>query len=300
MNFFQAGLVDMNELFAVDPQSLAEDDGRYCKALYDRFGFHNGIFMAGLPSDWKAQVRRTSTTSLLSARCGEFLAQAKRKKFVLPVDSELRNYDFSEMCSRGLLAGVVGKRLIDSAPSISEVILDNDMLRAQRDAEIRTSPTAFIEAFQPLILTSSELHLIDKYAFGFARHERDLKESWYEFFRLVKALGPTSSKPLYRFVIHLWDSVSAMPSRERINTSLDELNSFLVNQPGPDLEIVVHYSDESVPEDQHDRFLLAAHGGLCIGWGLHFNGGESTTYVNYLSEDQLQYQHKKFISGRQF
>jgi len=292
----------MNDLFAVDPNSLAEDNGIWCKALYDKFGFHTGIFMANLPVDWRAQVKRNYTTNGLSKCCGEFLAQAKRRKFVIPLDHQEGLEDLSEILGMGQLAGVVGNSRFAAAPSVRDVIIGErtDLLAPQPDDTIQTQPAHFIDTFKPLILTSSELHLIDKYAFGFARRNLAVKESWYEFFRLVKALGEISPKPLYRFVIHLWDSVTSIPSREVIAQGLDDLNSYLAKQRGPDLEVLVIYSDESVPDDQHDRFLLAAHGGLSIGWGLHFSDRESTTYVNYLSEKQLLQQHKKFISGKKF
>jgi hypothetical protein len=289
----------VNEEFAIDPFALGGSNLRYAKRVFDRLGFHSGLFAAGIPLDWIESVRRLANergVSELDRKRLLQIAKAASKEWLLPrldfpatgnwIDRARQAYE------AGLVEGLISDASGDGCFSWEDIVVGDEAerLRPRHSCLVETTVDGYLAAFRPLIMKSSELHLIDSYAYSMVSPGQ--KARWKDFFLGVQSIASQSSRPTYRFVIHLWRQRPGIPCDDYIAKKVAEFNSLLERHAGPPLVLEIFYRDDEI---EHDRYILGVQGAMSLGRGV-FLGGSEETLVSYLSKDTFAAVYEKHVS----
>ena len=295
----------MNERISLDPESLAEGDGIYLKALANLLGHDRGVFAEAHPNEWLSLVnklRDRTTSELARARISEFKRRAKTE-FLLPASAGSVGGDWESCAQQAMSAGEVTLAISDrhgnKYPSISSVVLEaHPALAAQHAIDIKTTPDEYIRAFEPLVLHSSELHLLDGYAYTLLRDA--VLPTFKQFLALLAAVvGRSRKKSPRTLYIHCWLATlnkldSTAPSIEFMQDRIQHVNSELrdLRDEKLQLQLVIRSDDEP-----HDRFLFGRNGALNLGWGLHLAKPVGATTITILPTNLRKVLHARYLNN---
>jgi len=288
----------MNELFALDATELARDRSKWCKALGDRFGFGTGLFVADLEGDFVSRVRAIADAQGVDAmevkRLKE-LANKARKEWLLPTEGA-HGSDWLEVALKsrdaGLVEAIIATDHAHRCYSVEDVLWGDacELLKPRSSALIDTTSEDYAKAFKPLIMKSTEMHLLDRYAFTLSFDK--VIERWAEFFDRVQRLSTSAKRENPSFVLHLWpQGISNFPGEGHLDAKIQQINKKLASSASMPLTVKYVLRNDSAP---HDRFLWTVKGAMNLGRGIFLPTDPEQTYVGYLDAEtskQVYYQY---------
>ena len=297
----------MNQEIAIDIECLRHEAAKLTKPLSDRLGFETGVFASAIPSDWVSRVTKlafgSAVSSLERKRLLEFANNA-RKQWLLPPLNTDDSGDWAKdvRCAidAGAVAGAISDQNLAGFVSLEDAIFGagSDLLMPRSSMKIQTTVSSYLAALRPLILKSSELHIVDSYAF---RLFGDRSEAlWLELLKGIQRLTARSSTPMVRLYVHLWEQHQQIPSRKSLEDSVAKVNEELRSAGASPLRISIAMRDGEI---EHDRFVLSVKGGLSLGRGImlvderRLVAGKHHTLVSYLSRAALECYHRQFVGS---
>ena len=293
----------MNKRISLDPDSLAEKNGRYLKVLANSLGHDRGVFVEAHPDDWLSIVRNVLNridSPLARGRISEFACRAKAE-FLLPTRVGHLADDWESCAQHAMSTGDVALAISDrhgvKYPSISSAVLNaHPALAAQHAIDIQTTPEEYILAFESLVLHSRELHLLDGYAYTLLKDA--VLPTFKHFLVLLTAVIARSRKPLRTLFIHCWEaklngSNSTAPSFEYMQERIRYLNAELSDLRKQNFKIQLVVRTDDPP---HDRYFFGQIGALQIGRGLHLAKPIDTTTITTLPKDLRQSLHTRYLN----
>lgn len=279
----------MNDLFAIDPESLIADDHQYYSAFADRFGFETGLFLVDAPEDWITRMLTLAPpdSGIKRSRLLEFLNDVRKKSLLLEIERISGDLDWSvatAISDRGNLVNLISKNQYYPNSVLYELMLgkQRDKLNPRRAMVAQGTAQNFLKVLTPLILDGGEIHLIDKYVTKNILSRDMVQQNFYlEFFAGVAEISKVSPRPIKSFCIHIFDSRET-PSKPYLEDRLDKIFSKKLSDCWHLLNINVIESD--VPyEDIHKRYILGRRGGVELDAGLRADF-EKKRQFNYIDK----------------
>jgi len=297
----------LNQEIAVDVDCLRNEAAKLTKPLSDRLGFETGVFVSAIPSDWVSKVRKladeSGVSSLERKRLLEFAHNARKRWLLPPLNTDESDdwiKDVKCAIDAGVLAGAISDQNRPGFVSLEDAIFGagSDLLLPRSSMQIQTTVSSHLAVLRPLILKSSELHIVDSYAFRlFDGRSRDL---WLQLLKGMQRLTLRSSTPMVRLFVHLWPGQQNVPSVESLQQSVADINIELRSVRSSPLQVSIALRDGEI---EHDRFVLSVKGGLSLGRGImlvdetRLVDGKHHTHVSYLSRAALDFYHRQFVGS---
>jgi len=286
----------MNEVYALEPS--IDIDLRGLRFLFDKFGFSEGRFLAELPSTWKKKfvekfdgLDRTRAESLLSRRV------------FLPIDffydpslgwrenarrayTEARPTIASAIVIDGGESGFIGANSLLDDPEI--------VLPDSRGAHIERNVPSYLNAINPLVRTSSEIFLVDRFFTCWNGSQEKRRQTNF----LVGLLK-------LAFKHRLCERIEIINGRDQclVNRDEDDWVEFLkktYKESGvTDIEFEYSFIEEKLAsvtnEPQsgsglvHPRYIFSRFAGIQFDWGFDVDSrGGTKNHVHWMSDSELK------------
>jgi len=291
----------MNELFALDATELAKDRSKWCRALGDRFGFATGLFVADLEGDFVARVRAIADAKgveEMEAKRLKALAQKARKEWLLPT-AVAQGGDWLEVALKsrdaGLVEAIIASDQTHRCFSVEDVLWGDasELLKPRSNALIGTTSADYAKAFEPLIMKTTEMHLLDRYAFTLSFDQ--VIERWREFFDRVQRVSIAAKREKPSFILHLWpQGISNFPGEGHLKTKIQLINEQLADRTNMPLTVKYVLRDDLAPQE---RVLWKEKGAINLGRGIFLPTDPEQTYVGYLDAETAKKVYYQYVEA---
>ena len=268
----------VNEIYAVDPSAIK--DSRDFGFLLELFGFSRGRFIAEYPCNWHSFLQREAREMPPLDQARMCVLLQRFKAHTLPSDVTYLTQD-SWLCNalkqRAQFTKIVTTPNDEGLPSLEDILCQE--LADSQGGHISRDVITYEAIIRPLFLTSTEIHIQDKY-FNF-RDKRKL-DVMHMLFKLCAIHGRCTS-----LVFHLGEE-----EREHENLSLTRIDtgieSLKAQYPALTLSATCMWDGGRT----HGRYIFSTKGGLHFDHGFDTDDGKPNrlrlkNHVHWMSRKEL-------------
>ena len=247
----------MNDEFAIEPTAF--ENAMQLKYVLEKFGFHQGRFIVGLPSKWVKQVHEhiLKFPELEQARARRLLERVKNaviKPGDLGFESSLAWIDNAHRISQSIpLRGIIATSKNSFGYPTPEDV-DDDFFGSSFDVRIVGSTENYAKITRHLLQASQEIVIVDPYL----KLLNSDRESVIKRFLLIAQKGSTAKQ----FVFWTKDNDACDKGYDRMLR--DKYLSCLELKSTLTVKLV---DDGNSNEKIHARLLLSALGGFRFDHG---------------------------------
>jgi hypothetical protein len=283
----------MDQKFAVDPSAFR--DAQEAVLLLQKFGFHEGRFLATLPKAWQRLFFETvesfpdgigkQQAKLLISRLKESGGLVNSGAAYKPDRPWLGNAldNLSELS--GVVHGV-GEQVADPrCASIEMALLNPDFFRDNRDRQFQASEQGYLAVVARHLEAAPEICLVDPYF--------DLtKKKNAEVLRAFVYQGTQYRVRSFVVFAHA-EKVGITDLSKAIETFMDSIS--VANWS---LRVVL-VSDESAEVKFHARYLISKYGGLRFDYGFQMDASRMKKLhdVSVLDRNRHEKLCKEYLDG---
>ena len=286
----------MNEIYALEPS--VELDCRGLRFLLDKFGFAEGRFLAELPSNWKRELlgrfdglERVRATELLSRKV--FVPIDFRYNHSIPWRS---NAERALMESRPRLSAAIVSGSNQPGFLSADSLLDDPAaaLPDSRGAHIERTAESYLRAIEPLLKTSSEIFLVDRFFTCWNGSYEKHRQTKF----LVGLLKLASKHRVCERVELINGRAQCLVGRDESSWQ-DFLTDVRLKSAVTSLSLVYSFvedwlregnpSEETSGDSFHPRYIFSKFAGLQFDWGFDVdNRSGQKNHVHWLSQAELE------------
>lgn len=297
--------VVMNDLFAIEPESLVSDDAEYCSAIASKFGFSTGLFLVDAPEKWTESVRMLAAcdSPIKRMRLVEFLTMVRARRLLLEAEKITQDIDWSEssaISDRGSTVNLIANKPEHPRSVLYDLVVgrDQDKLGPRPSSVALGTAENFLKILTPLILSGGEIHLIDRYA---AKNilSRDLGQISFfkKFFTGMWEIANAAVPSVSSFCVHIFDNPET-PATSYLEGRLNALCSSGVYSSSyiPQIRVI---ESKIAFEEVHKRYFLGKNGGIELDAGLRADDTKRRIF-SYIDKEVHQDQWHAHVSSQRF
>lgn len=292
----------MNDLYGVDPK--APGDLRDLAELIRIFGPTKGRFILEFPSDWSIELlERMKGMSDIKRHSAIEAWVRKGRAALLPTTATFKSSlswaeNAQSLRSRERVAKLIGPRGCPATlEPIDEALVDPSAFPDASGRHIPRTPSAYVEAAKPLLMTASKIVMIDPYfrlryrkrhslAFKPSRRHRESLGA------LLKAASNFGRVEVFKLLVSESTALEDDSNGSKFERDVQQVvRDFAAEGVCLEYDLL----DPSVAVERHPRYLLSVHGGLKFDWGFDVSDDGSTNHVEWIGEEALKPLIERFL-----